>query len=665
VNESIDNEGLVAMDGQTLLEEGRRVRQERARERTLQGRLNRLLTDRPAWIRGVALGAAVLVAVVLLMIFVEIAASLGRIHPGVRVGEVRVGAMTPAKAAQALDETFEPRLADPVAVTFEEEIWQLDSTAIGATFDADDLVERAMEFGRTGPLGERILARVRLWLEPVTVPVTVQADSGSVAGFLDEIAGSVEREPHDAEVIIEGTDARLEPAVLGIALRKDQVRDELLQAFVSTDREVEVAVDFTPVRITDSDAEQALADTLSMLAGPVTVTDESKSWEFSAREIAPWIAFRIVPAPSTVATAPVESSDSTADGATGSAGSEPSAATDERSVLQAFISAEEASATVLAKVGEAGTPPVDAQFQVGGGSVTIIPSRDGVGVDVEALATEMTRVLTAEETRTVQLRTRRIEPERTTEQAERMGIKERIATYTTTFLSTNRPRVSNIHTLSKALDGTLVPPGGTFSFNGTIGPRTAAKGYEEAPAIIGGRLVPSLGGGICQVATTLFNTVFESGLPVVERRNHSFYIASYPKGRDATVSWGGVDFKFKNDTDHWIYVATAYTNSSVTISLYGTDPGYEVRGSTGEFTDIRPYSTSEVKDDTLAAGTRIVEDYGVDGRRIVVKRTVFKGGTVVREDTFTSSYAPKQEVVRIGTKPVASSTESTPTVPLP
>jgi vancomycin resistance protein YoaR len=191
-----------------------------------------------------------------------------------------------------------------------------------------------------------------------------------------------------------------------------------------------------------------------------------------------------------------------------------------------------------------------------------------------------------------------------------MGVKERIATYTTTYLSTNRPRVSNIHTLTDALEGTLVAPGATFSFNETIGPRTAAKGYEEAPAIIGGRLVPSLGGGICQVATTLFNTVFESGLPVVERRNHSFYISSYPKGRDATVSWGGVDFKFKNDTDHWIYIATAYTNSSVTISLYGTDPGYEVRGVTGEFTDIRPFPVNEVKDDTMASGTRVVEDSG-------------------------------------------------------
>lgn len=641
----MDNEAAAEVDGRTLLEEGRRARQERAESRTLGARVNRIFADRPAWMRGAAIGAVVVATIAVALVLIEVAVSWGRVHPGVRVGEVRVGAMTTTKAAARLEETFEPRLADPVALTFEDEVWQIDAAGIDATFDGEALVAEAMEFGRTGSLGDRIAARVGLWFTPVVVPVTVEADREAVSAFLAEVADIVEREPRDATVVIEGTEARLEAAVLGIAVREDDVRDKLLEAFVSTDRDVECEVEFTPVGVTDTDAQQALEDAQRMLAGPVSVTDESKSWEFAPVDIAPWIAFRTVPASSVVA-------------------SEAASAENERSVLQAYISAEEASATVLATVGEAGTPAVDARFQVGGGSVTIVPSRDGVGIDVEALATEMTRVLTTEETRTVQLRTRRIEPELTTEKAEKMGIKERIATYTTTYLSTNKPRVSNIHTLTDALEGTLVAPGATFSFNDTIGPRTAAKGYQEAPAIIGGRLVPSLGGGICQVATTIFNTVFESGLPVVERRNHSFYISSYPKGRDATVSWGGVDFKFKNDTDHWIYIATAYTNSSVTISLYGTDPGYTVRGATGEFTDVRPFPTREIKDDTMATGTRVVEDAGVNGRRIAVKRTVLKGGTVVREDTFTSAYAPKEQVVRIGTKAAASS-ESTATAAVP
>ncbi|MRR37844.1 vanomycin resistance protein VanB, partial [bacterium] len=226
-------------------------------------------------------------------------------------------------------------------------------------------------------------------------------------------------------------------------------------------------------------------------------------------------------------------------------------------------------------------------------------------------------------------------------------------TYTTTYEPGNRPRVNNIHTLADAINGTLIAPGGTFSFNGTVGPRTAAKGYQEAPAIVQGKLVPQLGGGICQVGTTLFNSVYESGLPVLERKNHSFYISHYPKGRDATVSWGGPDFKFKNDTSSWVLLATGYSSSSLTISLYGTDPGYEVKSSAGPWTDVRPHPTREVPDATLPLGKKVIEESGIDGRTIVVKRTVTKNGAIVREDTFKSVYRTTETVVRVGTKPVA------------
>ena len=664
MTDTLESDGSVSAEGTALLEEGRRVRAERARSRTLRGRIDRVFADRPAWLRGVALGVLLTLSLCIVAVAVDVVASYGRVHPGVRIGEVRVGAMSAERAAAAVEETFGPRLADPVAVTFEDEVWQTDAETLAVSLDSEALVAEAMEYGRSGSLTERIAARFRLWLEPVTVAVVVEADSAAVDAFLAQVASVVEREPRDAQIAIEGTQASIEPSVLGIALRKDEVREDVLRAFAATERDIEASVDFTPVRVTDGDAEQALLDTRAMLAGPVTVTDEVKSWEFSAREIAPWIAFRVAPAPAAGTTATADADTAAEGDAVDAAQGGADVLTDERWVLEAYISADEASATVLARVGEAGTPPVDARFEVGAGTVRIIPSRDGVGIDVEALATEMTRVLTTEEQRTVQLRTRRLEPEITTERAEQMGIKERFATYTTTFLSGNQPRLNNIHTLADALNGTLLAPGETFSFNGTIGDTTAAKGYQEAATIVEGRIVPSLGGGICQVATTLFNTVFESGLPVVERRNHSLYISTYPKGRDATISWGGVDFKFKNDTDHWVYIATSYTNTSVTVSLYGTDPGYEVTGLTGQFTDIKPFTTKEVPDATLLVGTRVVEDAGVDGRRVVVKRTVLKGDTVVREDTFTSTYSPKQQIVRVGTKQPASS-ESTASVPIP
>ena len=231
-----------------------------------------------------------------------------------------------------------------------------------------------------------------------------------------------------------------------------------------------------------------------------------------------------------------------------------------------------------------------------------------------------------------------------------MGVEERISTFTTTYDGSNQSRVSNIHTLGDALDGKLVAPGASFSFNGAVGERTAAKGYQEANAIVNGKLVPQLGGGICQVGTTLFNSVFFSGLPITDRQNHSFYISHYPKGRDATVSWGGPDLKWKNDTKNWVLISVSYTSDSITISLYGTDPGYDVSFTTGPFTNETPYPVEKIKDPTLKSGLKIVKDRGETGKKCVVVRTVKRGGQVVRTDTFTSNYKPKVEVVRIGTK---------------
>ncbi len=638
------------IEGHVLRDEGRRVREERQRDRSLRARLSRVLADRPVWLKWTLVAGAATVALVLAAVLVDIAASFGRVHPGVRIGEVRVGSATPARAVESVDEVFGPRLALPIEVVFEDREWVTDSAALGASLDSESLVAEAMTIGRTGPVGERVATRARLWFEPEVVPVYAAVEASAVAGLLDEVAEDVEKAPKDAAVVIEGTEARLDPAELGVSLRREALMDALSASLVAEDRVVEAQVEFTPVRITDDNAAQALADARTMLDGPVAVVHDTHEWEFAAAEIASWISFREVP---------VEASSTTTASAPGSASVDATSAQEatstpvpvpEEFVLEAYIDYEKAKDLLLSRTGSAGSDPVNARFQVGGGNVTIVPSQDGVGPDVEALVVELTRVLTTTDTRIAELRTRRIEPEITTEDAQAMGIRERIATYTTHYSSTNRPRVNNIHTLSDALHGTLVPPGGVFSFNETIGQRTAAKGYQEAPAIIGGRLVPSLGGGICQVGTTIFNTVFESGLPVVERRAHSFYISSYPNGRDAAVAWGGPDFKFKNDTDHWVFIATSYTNSSVTVSLYGTDPGYTVTSSVGSFTDVVPYTVRETDDPQLALGTRIVEDKGVNGRRIVVKRVVRKGGSVVREDTFTSVYRPKDEIVRVGTK---------------
>ena len=590
--------------------------------------------------------AAGFVSLIALVSLVDIASSAGRVHPGVTVGGVNVGGLNPEAAAAALERALPDRAKNPVTLTYEDKRWTVKPAEINVSFDYPALVKQAMAIGHSGSASTSLLQRIGAWAGSADLPAPAIADQVKLDRLLATVANEVDIQPQDASVKIAGTSTSVVRSEGGVAVNRPRVAQELLRAFSSPDRTVEVQTVLASVRITDGAAGQAKDIADVMLAKALTVTFKQKSWTFQPNEIAKFIAFRAVQ--STTGTA--------ASTLTTSAG-----ATSGSWALQPYISAAESSETVKSKLGDDfGKPAIDARFKTRNGSVTIIPSQAGIGPDIEVLAEDMTKALTRDpaQDRIVVLVTNTSQPRLTTAAARQMGVVERISTYTTTYGSGNLPRVNNIHTLGDALDGQLIAPGQTFSFNGAVGERTAAKGYQEANAIVNGKLVPQLGGGICQVGTTLFNAIFNSGLPVRERHNHSFYISHYPKGRDATVSWGGPDLKFINETENWVMISVAYSSSSITISLYGTDPGYEVSSKTGPFTNEKPFGTESVSDPTLGTGIKVIEDGGVTGGTVVVTRTVTKGGTLVRIDTFKSLYRPKTQVVRVGTKPVGSSTST-------
>ena len=168
-----------------------------------------------------------------------------------------------------------------------------------------------------------------------------------------------------------------------------------------------------------------------------------------------------------------------------------------------------------------------------------------------------------------------------------MGIESVVSSYTTTYGGTPG-RLNNVQLVSELIDGTLIKPGGTFSFNDTTGERTAEKGFQEAPVIINGELQNGLGGGICQVSTTVFNAAFEAGLPIDARTNHALYISHYPLGRDATVNYPDLDLRFSNDTDHWLLLRTFVGAGSLTVNLYGTPVNRRVESTTRAARRDRP-----------------------------------------------------------------------------
>ena len=280
----------------------------------------------------------------------------------------------------------------------------------------------------------------------------------------------------------------------------------------------------------------------------------------------------------------------------------------------------------------------NARFAVAGNRVRIRPSHPGLDVN-SAVALAAVTAAAYSDGRTATLTLRQTRADLTTGEAEKLGITEQISSFTTEMGPSSSNRIHNVQLMARYIDGTVIAPGETFSFNGSVGPRTVERGFREGQMIIGSLLVPAIGGGVCQTATTLFNNAFELGLPILARQNHSFYISHYPMGRDAAVSWGGPDFSFRNDLKTGLLIKTSYTSSTLTFSFYGSDPGRKIVSSTGPRVNWRSPQTTYAYDPYAPAGSvRTVAGSNQSGFDVTVGRQIYEGGKLLRSDSFTSAY---------------------------
>ncbi|MEX2103152.1 MAG: VanW family protein, partial [Gaiellaceae bacterium] len=287
--------------------------------------------------------------------------------------------------------------------------------------------------------------------------------------------------------------------------------------------------------------------------------------------------------------------------------------------------------------------PVDAHFKAKGKRVRVVPGRPGTRVDAVALEAA---VLSG--ARSIPLPLTTLTPRFTTQDAYALGIRQRVSTFTTDMGESSSNRIWNVQLLGRYLDGTILQPGQTFSYNKVLGPRTIERGFREGMMIWNGVLVPSIGGGVCQTATTIFNAAFEAGLPIKDRLNHSFYISHYPLGRDATVSWGGPDFVFRNDLDHAILIKAHGTATTFTVSFYGTKQKRKVVATTSEQTNWRSPHLQYAIDPNAPPGSVRTAGGGGPGFDVTVYRRVFEDGKVIRRDKFISRYTAQNPTAVYG-----------------
>ncbi len=287
-------------------------------------------------------------------------------------------------------------------------------------------------------------------------------------------------------------------------------------------------------------------------------------------------------------------------------------------------------------------------------SFTFAGEQTGIAINEEQLKSDIQSALSAKQfDKVITVSASEVQPEYSTAAAKQKY--KTIGTYTTNTTS-NSKRNTNIRLAAEALNGTIVGPGQEVSFNDTVGQRTEAKGYQGAAAYNNGEVVQEIGGGVCQVSTTLYNAALKAGMKISMRRSHTFEPSYVTPGMDATVSWGGPDFRFINTSSSAIGIKASYSNQTVTVSIYGVpvlEDGvtYSLEATKTETFDLPEPQYEE--DQTLQPGQEVVKSKGTQGSRWQVKLVVKKDGQVISSEVdHTATYKGHNPVIRRNTSGV-------------
>ena len=295
--------------------------------------------------------------------------------------------------------------------------------------------------------------------------------------------------------------------------------------------------------------------------------------------------------------------------------------------------------------------PVDANFVVDGNdNVTISPGKDGQEVDLDKMMEDLSGAIMVGNSPEIELALITVSPERTTEALTESGVNGVLGGYFTNFNQSQVNRTYNIRLAAGAYDGLLVQPGEVVSFNKTVGPRSISAGYRNAPVIVNNELVEGIGGGVCQVSSTLYNSVLLAGLEIVERTCHALQVSYVPIGRDATVVDDALDFVFRNNTKNYIYIKAFVNGGRLTIKIYGNMADKkEVQVNSWVTQVISPDVVYE-DDPNLPKGEEVVLEGGASGYRAAAERLFLINGIVERRETLgSSSYHAQKRVVAVGT----------------
>jgi vancomycin resistance protein YoaR len=303
------------------------------------------------------------------------------------------------------------------------------------------------------------------------------------------------------------------------------------------------------------------------------------------------------------------------------------------------------------------TPPVNATIKRVGDKFLITPEAPGVGVDIEKAVQQIAEELKAMDFSPKQLSVVEKTPEITEEMLK--TINSKWSAFSTVFNTANTGRSENLKIASSAIEGTLLKPGDIFSFNERTGLRIAENGYQEAPVIFKGELVPGIGGGVCQVSSTLYNAALYANLEIVERHNHTIPSTYIKMGQDATVVDRVLDLKFRNNTDGCIYIASWVQGDRIYAAVYGKEREEDIKVKIrSEIVQVIESTTEIVVDPTLPMGQEVIEKEARKGYKVKTYKQVIINGDPQEEELLSFDfYKPENGLIRRGPDNVSANTQ--------
>ncbi|MCD4536150.1 VanW family protein [Nocardioides sp. cx-169] len=529
-----------------------------------------------------------------------------KVPRGTTVAGIDIGGRSQDAAVTALEDGLADRDDAPLSVEVGGRTEVVTANEAGLSVDYQASVAAAG--------GEQSWEPGRLWdyfTGGDDLDAVVDVDEAAMTALVGRLGEDLGSEPTDGEVRFRKGEIVVTDPVVGEAIDPEALREALVPAYLYGDPVPELSLTPAQPDIDDADVQRALDEFANpALSGPVTLVFGDSRVRLQPRQFGSVLGMKA-----------------------------------QDGELVPELDTDKLTRLVSNGISEDGAP-VDATFKVVDGKPRVVPAKPGVTYEpADVTDAFLALVVKPEGEREMKVEATVAEADFTTEEARALGIKRQVSSFTTYFPYAEY-RNTNIGRAAELVDGTLLEPGETFSLNDTVGERTRENGFTEGFIISNGIFKEDLGGGVSQMATTVFNAMFFAGLKDIEHKPHSFYIDRYPVGREATVAWGAVDLRFQNDTDHGVLIkatlnpSTPSSQGELTVSMYSTKT-WDITTRTSERYAYVPPKTRTLDTADCYPNT------GYSGFQVDVWRYFKKPGSdeLDHEEKFHTVYTPSDTVV--------------------